>query len=38
MALHGYTWLYMVINGNIWHYMGIHGYTWLYMVIYGDTW
>ena len=36
MAIHAYTWQYMVIHGNI--YMAIHGNTWLYMVIHGDKW
>ena len=38
MAVHEYTWLYMVIHGITWVYMAIHGNTSQNMVIHGNTW
>ena len=38
MGIHGYTWLYMVIDGDTRQCMVIHGYTWVYMVIHVYMW
>ena len=38
MAIHGYTWQYIVIHGNAQLCIVLHGYTWQYIVIHGSTW